>query len=218
MFKYNLQFFAEDAQVVTDGGSNESVTDTSNTDTQQENVSVNMFTQEQVNDIVSKRLARETEKIRKQFETEYASKVKTGVEEGLSEAEKLKNMTDRERMEYEFNKEKSAFEEEKKKFQLEQLQLTSKSILTDKGYNAEQIDALSKFINFSGTAEDVKESIDAFDKVIREIAKAQTETEINARLQTKTVPKVGTTGCGYTWQDVLSGACTYAEYQQHNKK
>lgn len=155
------------------------------------------FTQEQVNEIVEKRLAKERAKIEKEI-----SKAK--FEEGLTEAEKLAKMTAQEKAEYEFNKEREAFEKERDEFNRAKLQTEGKSILTDLGYSGEAIEALSGLIDFTD-ADTTKSSIDNLDKVIKTIVEAKVQAEVDKRIVTKT-PEVTTSSVVNTKQDAIRKA------------
>lgn len=141
-----------------------------------------LHNQEQVNEIVEKRLARERAKIEKEIG-------KSKFEEGLSEAEKLAKMTAQEKAEYEFNKQREAFEKERDDFNKAKLQTEGKSILTDLGYSGEDIEALSGLIDFTD-ADTTKTSIDNLDKVIKTIVNARVQAEVDKRIVNTNNPTV----------------------------
>ena len=177
----------------------------------QEQPPVKTFTQDEVDKMISKRLERE----RRKYEEEIG---KAKFQEGMSEAEKLANMTAQEKKEYEFNKRVEEFEAKQKEFQTKELKSQGNLMLSELGYNSDQIEALGKFINFEN-ADTTKTSIEELDKVIKEITTQLVNTKIDQAIVTKTKPQVGTgANIGFTWEDVLNDRCSYQDYMKHNKK
>ena len=172
---------------------------------------VKTFTQEEVDKMISKRLDRE----RKKYEEEIG---KAKFEEGLTEAEKLAKMTTQERKEYELNKKIEEFEKKQKEFQTKELKAQGNLMLSELGYNADQIEALGNFINFEN-ADTTKSSIEALDKIIKETVDQLVNAKIDQAIVTKTKPQVGTgSNISFTWEDVLNNRCSYQDYVKHNKK
>ena len=172
---------------------------------------VKTFTQEEVDKMISKRLDRE----RKKYEEEIG---KAKFEEGLTEAEKLAKMTTQERKEYELNKKIEEFEKKQKEFETRELKAQGNLMLSELGYNADQIEALGNFINFEN-ADTTKSSIEALDKIIKETVDQMVNAKIDQAIVTKTKPQVGTgSNISFTWDDVLNNRCSYQDYLKHNNK
>ena len=88
-------------------GANGGNADATDTTPKADNNEPKTFTQEELNDIVSKRLAKEAKKHNEELEAlrkEYESNINSKVEDKLSEAEKLAKMSASEKKEYELNK------------------------------------------------------------------------------------------------------------------
>ena len=103
------------------------------------------FTQEELNDIVSKRLAKETKKHNEELEAlreEYESNINSKVEDKLSEAEKLAKMSASEKKEYELNKRLQELEAKEKEYSIKELKNTSRELLGELGYSKEEVKAL----------------------------------------------------------------------------
>ena len=172
---------------------------------------VKTFTQEEVDKMISKRLDRE----RKKYEEEIG---KAKFEEGLTEAEKLAKMSEQEKKEYEFNNKVAEFEAKQKEFQTKELKAQGNLMLSELGYNADQIEALGNFINFEN-ADTTKSSIEALDKIIKETVDQMVNAKIDQAIVTKTKPQVGTgSNISFTWDDVLNNRCSYQDYLKHNNK
>lgn len=172
---------------------------------------VKTFTQEEVDKMISKRLDRE----RKKYEEEIG---KAKFEEGLTEAEKLAKMSEQEKKEYEFNKKVEEFEAKQKEFETRELKAQGNLMLSELGYNADQIEALGNFINFEN-ADTTKSSIEALDKIIKETVDQMVNAKIDQAIVTKTKPQVGTgSNISFTWDDVLNNRCSYQDYLKHNNK
>ena len=169
------------------------------------------FTQEEVDKMISKRLERE----RRKYEEEIG---KAKFQEGMSEAEKLANMTAQEKKEYEFNKKVEEFEKKQKEFQTKELKAQGNLMLSELGYTADQIEALGNFIDFEN-ADTTKTSIEALDKIIKETVDQMVNAKIDQAIVTKTKPQVGTgSNISFTWDDVLNNRCSYQDFLKHNKK
>ena len=172
---------------------------------------VKTFTQDEVDKMISKRLERE----RKKYEEEIG---KAKFMEGLTEAEKLAKMSEQEKKEYEFNKKVAEFEAKQKEFQTKELKAQGNLMLSELGYNSDQIEALGNFINFEN-ADTTKSSIEALDKIIKETVDQMVNAKIDQAIVTKTKPQVGTgSNISFTWDDVLNNRCSYQDYLKHNNK
>lgn len=113
--KLNLQLFAEETEETLPTDEKKEV-ETEETKT---------FTQDDINDIVSKRLERE----RVKFEKDYKEKLATET----AEAEKLAKLSEAERAKAIFEKQQSEFETERAKFQMEKIELQVTKELAEKG-------------------------------------------------------------------------------------
>lgn len=179
---------------------------------------VKTFTQEEVNEIISKRLAKEKKSMEKQMEEFKASFGKEKFDEGLSEAEKLSKMTEAEKREYEFNKRVAEFEAKEKAMALKELQTEAKSQLSELGYGAEAIEKLSGLIDYTD-AKSTKASIDNLHSVLNEVIEAQVTAQVNSKLKNTVLPPTNNATTGdYSWDRVLDGTITYSEWNKHNKR
>lgn len=168
------------------------------------------FTQAEMNEIIEKRLARE----RKKFEEEISKKHK----EALTEAEKLQNMTEAQKREYELNKKISEYEEREKELNKRALQSETKSILSELGYSSDQIKQLNNFLDYSN-ADTCKKSIEDIDKIIKNLVADKVQAELNAKLKTTTKPQVATSNNGnITWEQVLENPKLMAAFKKQQKK
>ena len=167
------------------------------------------FTQAELNDIVEKRLARE----RKRLEEEISRKR----QETLTEVEKLQNMTESQRREYELNKKIAEYEEREKELNKRALQSETKGILAELGYNSDQIKQLNNFLDYTD-AEACKKSIESIDKIIKNLVSEKVQSELNAKLKTVTKPQVATSNNGnITWEQVLENPALMGEYRKQLK-
>ena len=168
------------------------------------------FSQAEVNEIIEKRLARE----RKKFEEEISKKHK----EALTEAEKLQNMTEAQKREYELNKKISEYEEREKELNKRALQSETKSILSELGYSSDQIKQLNNFLDYSN-ADTCKKSIEDIDKIIKNLVADKVQAELNAKLKTTTKPQVATSNNGnITWEQVLENPKLMTAFKKQQKK
>ena len=177
-----------------------------NTEPDNNDSNIKIFTQEEVNEIVAKRLGKERAKIEKEI-------ARKSYEEGLSEAEKLAKMTKEEKAQYEFNKKVADLEAKEKEFNTRELKQSALEILTDKGFNIEQSKLIATVLNYDD-ADKCKQSIEALEKVINKAV----EIHFNAKEKTKTIPRVENKNTGeITWNDVLKDPSLLKMYQQQNK-
>lgn len=119
------------------------------------------FTQEEVEKIITQRLAREKKKL-------------------MSEAEKLASMTEKEREEMKRKKELEEFENERKAFEREKLELQASKILSKEGLPVEFASLI-----LADDAEGTKANIDTFKKTFQDAV----EKAVNEKLKGGYTPK-----------------------------
>ena len=119
------------------------------------------FTQEEVEKMITQRLAREKKKL-------------------MSEAEKLASMTEKEREEMKRKKELEEFENERKAFEREKLELQASKILSKEGLPAEFASLI-----LADDAEGTKANIDTFKKTFQDAV----EKAVNEKLKGGYTPK-----------------------------
>lgn len=127
------------------------------------------FTQEELEAIIEKRLARE----RKKAESEKA------------EAEKLAKMNADEKAQYELNKRIKELEAKEAEYNKKELKQTALGILSESGYTSETSKALASLLDYTD-ADKCKASIDSINKVIADCV----EREVNKKISTNTTPKI----------------------------
>ena len=127
---------------------------------------VKTFTQEEVNEMIAKRLARETKKI--EAEKEKAMQLKLKAE--LEESEKLAKMSEAERVKAQAEKERKQFEEERrlhleerKQFEEEKMLRLTMEALEDKKLPG----SFAKFLKVDN-ADDIMDNISVFEKGFNE--------------------------------------------------
>ena len=123
---------------------------------------VKTFTQEEVNEMIAKRLARETKKI--EAEKERAMQLKLKAE--LEESEKLAKMSEAERVKAQAEKERKQFEEERrlhleerKQFEEEKMLRLTMEALEDKKLPG----SFARFLKVDN-ADDIMDNISVFEK------------------------------------------------------
>lgn len=168
-FKMNLQLFAEETPPTDDKIEDE--TDKAPEETK-------TFTQEDINDIVSKRLERE----RAKFEKDYKEKLATET----AEAEKLAKLSEAERAKAIFEKQQAEFETERAKFQREKIELQVTKELASKGLPITFAnllvtnDADTSLENINKFEKDWQEALDkAVDEKLKTTSPKRQETQIN---------------------------------------
>ena len=166
-------------------GGSEGVDDNSNVTETEE---VKTFTQEEVNEMIGKRLAKEKAKYTKEMEDFKASFGKEKFEEGITEAEKLAKMTAQERAEYEFSKQKEEFESERKAFEQSKLKDQAVVELGRLGYSEESIEALKGLIDYTN-ADTVKSSLDNIHKVLQGVIGTEVDKQVNEKVKTNIKPE-----------------------------
>ncbi len=171
--------------------------DDSTKETKQE---VKTFTQEEVDEIVKKRLAKEKQK----------------AEDEKKEAERLAKMTEQERLEEEYKKKQADLDARIKELDKKEMQNTSLDILVEKGYSPSTSKQLLAFLDYSD-AEACKSSIDTLDSILKKCI----ETEVNAKIKGGSVtpkkPNSGATG-KITWEQVVENPKLMAEYRKQQQK
>ncbi len=161
---------------------------------------VKTFTQEEVNRLIEKRLAKEKQKALKEKE----------------EAEKLAQMNAEEKNRYELEKQKKELEERIAEYTKKELRQESINILTEKGYSVQTAKQLAEFLNYKD-AESCKGSIDTMDKIL----KSCIEVEVNNKLRAtnSVAPKIGSNNGGnITWEQVIKDPKLLSKYKQQQKK
>ena len=161
---------------------------------------VKTFTQEEVDEIVKKRLAKEKQK----------------AEDEKKEAERLAKMTEQERLEEEYKKKQADLDARIKELDKKEMQNTSLDILVEKGYSPSTSKQLLAFLDYSD-AEACKSSIDTLDSILKKCI----ETEVNAKIKGGSVtpkkPNSGATG-KITWEQVVENPKLMAEYRKQQQK
>ena len=133
------------------------------TETQEQ---VKTFTQEEVNEMIAKRIARETKKIEAEREKAYQAQL----EAELKESERLMQMNEADRLKAKAEKERKQFEEERKKFE-EQMKAFEKQKIRDQ--TIQMLDerkipiALAQFIT-SENADEIMDNVNTFQKCFDE--------------------------------------------------
>lgn len=148
---FNLQLFADDGgddgadDGADDGGDEDDVDDDDDSDKEPEK----KYTEEQVNRMIAKRLARERRDAEKKAKQQ-------------AEAEKLKNMSEKERHDAEFEQMKKELAELKGEKQRADMTATASDILKEAGINIS-----SKLVAYMvrDTAEETKNNVDEFVKL-----------------------------------------------------
>lgn len=138
------------------------------------------FTQDDVDKIVEKRLARERAKIEK----EYADKADKTVNDKLSEAERLSKMTKEEKREYELSKREKAIAEKEAEYAKRELKISAMSILEDKGIVGETAKQFSTLLDYTD-ADKCKSSIDNISKLFEGLV----QKEVDKRIGKTKTPK-----------------------------
>lgn len=168
------------------GGSEGIVDNNSNVTEEQEEVKT--FTQEEVNEMIGKRLAKEKAKYTKEMEDFKASFGKEKFEEGMTEAEKLAKMTAQERAEYEFSKQREEFESERKAFEQSKLKDQAVVELGRLGYSEESVELLKGLIDYTN-ADTVKTSMDNINKVLQSVIGTEVDKQVNEKVKTNIKPE-----------------------------
>lgn len=180
LFPLDLQFFSADG--AGDGDSGNSGTepadnnqvDANNDAQQNDNQAEKTFTQEELDRIISSRLAKERAKWEKEFETK--------LNEAKTEAEKLAKMNAEQKAEYERNKREEELERREAEITRRELRATAIETLAEKGLPKQLADILDYT-----DAEKTNKSIENVEKVFREAV----ELAVNEKLRGGNPPKGG---------------------------
>lgn len=150
---FNLQYFAEDGD---DGNEDKSTAEDKT------------LTQDQVNDIIAKRLAKEKAK----WEKDYNAKL----EAEKAEAARLANLDATQRAEEEAKKRIAALEEREAKLKQAEDKLECESVLKERGLS-------TSFANFllGADAEVTLANINSFETAFKDAVKAEVETRIKGK-------------------------------------
>lgn len=159
-----------------------------------------LFTQEELDFIIQKRLDREIKKFQRQLEEEK------------SEAEKLAKMSEEEKAKALLEKQKAEFEAERKQFLQEKLELETVKQLSE-------LNLPTKFSNFlvRETAEDTKANLDVFAQLWNEEMKARIEKEVEERLK-GTTPKKSSSTANIQMTKKEFGLLPYSERERLMKE
>lgn len=171
--------------------------DDSTKETKQE---VKTFTQEEVDEIVKKRLAKEKQK----------------AEDEKKEAERLAKMTEAERLEEEYKKKQADLDARIKELDKKEMQNTSLDILVEKGYSPSTSKQLLAFLDYSD-AEACKKSIDTIHDVLSKIIETEVNNKIKGGSVTPKKPNSGATG-KITWEQVVENPKLMAEYRKQQQQ
>ena len=159
-----------------------------------------MFTQQEVDKMIEKRLAREKQK----------------AEDERKEAERLAKMSEAERLEEEFKKKQADLNARIKELDKKEMQNTSLDILVEKGYSPSTSKQLLAFLDYAD-ADACKASIDTLDSILKKCI----ETEVNAKIKGGSVtpkkPNSGATG-KITWEQVVENPKLMAEYRKQQQQ
>ena len=147
---------------------------------------VKTFTQEEVNSIIEKRLAREIKKIEAEKQKAMELELKAELEEAeklakMSEAERVKAKAEKERVKFE--KERKKFEEEMRAFNQERMLNTTMTTLSEKNLPVE----FASFLR-ADNAEQIMENISTFEKHFNDAV----EKVVTERLRGKVPTSVST--------------------------
>ena len=153
------------------------------------------FTQEEVNAILEKRIAREVKKI----EAEKQKAMELELKAELEEAEKLAKMSEAERVKAKAEKEKAKFDRERKKFEEEMRAFNRERMLNTTMTTLSEKNLPVEFASFlrADNAEQIMENIAIFDKHFNEAV----EKVVLERLRGKT-PQTGTTAKNFDMNEL----------------
>ena len=154
-----------------------------------------MFTQEDVNKMIEKRLRQE----------------KARQEKALKEAERLSKMSEEERIKAEFESERAAFEEEKQAYLKEKMLMQCEKELLNNGLPSE----FSKLLvtdNADSTMENIKSFKGQWDKALN--------NAVNEKLKASSrVPKKETNNIEkIEWEDVLKDPSLLKKYREQENR
>ena len=161
---------------------NEVVEATEEIKTQEE---VKTFTQEEVNSILEKRLAREIKKI----EAEKQKAMELELKAELEEAEKLAKMSEAERVKAKAEKERAKFEKERKKFEEEMRLFNQERMLNTTMPTLSEKNLPVEFASFlrADNAEQIMENISVFDRHFNEAVEKVVTERLRGKVPTSSV-------------------------------
>lgn len=127
---------------------------------------VKTFTQEEVNEMIAKRVARETKKIEAEKQKAYQAQLEAELKESerlmqMNEADRLKAKAEKERKQFE--EEKKLFEEQMKAFEQQKIKNQTMHMLGERNMPVE----LAQFIT-SQNADEIMENVNTFQKYFNE--------------------------------------------------
>lgn len=168
LFEMDLQLFAEGEGAAGEG--------TEQTSTSQEgDKAKEAYTHEEVKELLQKETDRRV--------TEALKKQERKLESKLKEADKLRNMDEEQKRQYEFEQREKALEEKEREFSLMENKIECNKILNERGL---PIDFVGYVV--AEDADTMMENINSFEKAF----KAAVADAVNNKLQKKT-PSGGTT-------------------------
>lgn len=176
----NLQFFADGGDSGTSDGADNGAGDNSDqsngNDHSQQNDSKDSktFTQDDVNRLISKTIAKERSKWEKDFQAK--------LDEAKTEAEKLAKMNAEQKAEYERKKQEEELKQREAEITRRELRATALETLAEKGMPKE----LADILNYTD-ADSTNKSIEAVEKAFR----AAVEAGVNERLKGGGAPNKG---------------------------
>ena len=153
------------------------------------------YTQEQVNEMIARRVARETKKIEAEKEKAYQAQLEAELKESerlaqMNEADRVKAKAENERKQFE--QEKKLFAEQMKAFEQQKIKNQTMQMLGERNMPVE----LAQFIT-SQNADEIMDNVNTFQKHFNEAV----EKVVVERLRGKT-PSVSTMSKGFNMNDL----------------
>ena len=153
------------------------------------------YTQEQVNEMIARRVARETKKIEAEKEKAYQAQLEAELKESerlaqMNEADRVKAKAEKERKQFE--QEKKLFAEQMKAFEQQKIKNQTMQMLGERNMPVE----LAQFIT-SQNADEIMDNVNTFQKHFNEAV----EKVVAERLRGKT-PSVSTMSKGFNMNDL----------------
>ena len=153
------------------------------------------YTQEQVNEMIARRVARETKKIEAEKEKAYQAQLEAELKESerlaqMNEADRVKAKAEKERKQFE--QEKKLFAEQMKAFEQQKIKNQTMQMLGERNMPVE----LAQFIT-SQKADEIMDNVNTFQKHFNEAV----EKVVAERLRGKT-PSVSTMSKGFNMNDL----------------
>ena len=153
------------------------------------------YTQEQVNEMIARRVARETKKIEAEKEKAYQAQLEAELKESerlaqMNEADRVKAKAEKERKQFE--QEKKLFAEQMKAFEQQKIKNQTMQMLGERNMPVE----LAQFIT-SQNADEIMDNVNTFQKHFNEAV----EKVVVERLRGKT-PSVSTMSKGFNMNDL----------------